>query len=927
VIVFFWVSFPSVNYRFPRKEFSLRYEKLQASIMMTISSVSSMVESSSRPFWSKLVLIVGMFLGISFSAKAQSVNETLNSGAFIINMGLTPQTNANGLRPYGMIYDLLENYQTPIKWIINNSKAKDGTDFAYNGVNYRGGPFIIPAEFRTPTVNARISFWQGQGVVGITTTSPITVPVFTTLTFAPNWTLDRDNGAIATDFFSNASIPSSAYGGSSSNWKQPSQLGPCDDIFVMPHADPEWSTHQRLLSWNIEAKGAIWYGCHAGSALEDMFNPANPSQQTNLLAEKTGTATGGGPYAENALLLWGNHDDASFPLAYDYPTDPIMQFMGKIDDATDNGSEQIYIPLNPGWRATTRAGVYDPDNAERVSSVLRHRAAVVAWGQGFGDANRGWVLMQGAHDIAKANNPDNIAAQRIFFNLGFRALIGKAVIPAITGVNTGTTIAPGEPIALSVTIPPPANAGNYTIQWTSSCGGTFTPSATSANPTFTPPSGSGSFECVVSVTITDPCNRATFSSVGVNVVCSLAVSTTLTQPCGGGASGVINMSVTGGSGITYSWTRSGGGSGSGAGTTISGLSAGTYNVTVTASNGCTTSFSRTLTASPLINLTATPTPVACFGTNTGDINLSVSGGTPGFTYAWSDGPTTQNRSSLPAGSYTVTVTDANTCTATTSATVTQPNAALAATPSVTNVPCFGEAAGAINLAMSGGTPAYTYLWNDGATTQNRTSLNAGTYAVTVTDANNCTLPVTNITVTQPASALSLSSTQTNATCGANAGSITVTATGGTGAYTYDWSGTPTGDGTPTISGLGGGTYAVTVTDVNGCTEVLSATIIQGSTLVLSITPMNPTCPPGADPPVNSDGSIDLTVTGGTPIYTYAWTTVGGTGLTPTTQDQSGLTSGTYNVTVTDNDGCTASTSATLTNENQLPVTPGTINNN
>jgi hypothetical protein len=754
------------------------------------------------------------------------------------------------------------------------------------------------------------------------------VPVFATLTFAPNWTLDFDNGGIATDFFANASIPSSAYGGSSSNWKEPSELGPCDDIFAMPHADPEWSTHKRLLSWNIDNLGAIWFGCHAGSALEDMFNPANRPQQTNFLAEKTGTATGGGPYDDNALILWGDHDDASFPLAYDYPTDPIMQFMGEIDDATDNGSEQIYIPVSPGWRATTRPGIYDPDNDERISNQVRHRAAVVSWGRGFGDANRGWVLMQGGHDISKKDKPENVAAQRIFFNLGFRALIGKAVIPSVTELTPGATIAPGEPIALSVTIPPPATENDFTVQWTSSCGGTFSPSSTSFNPTFTPPGGSGSYTCIISATITDPCGRNTFSATAVNVVCTLQASTILTQPCGGGASGVINMSVTGGSGITYSWTRTGGGSGSGSGSTISGLSAGTYNVTVTASNGCMTSFSRTLNASPIINLTATPTPVACFGGTTGDIDLNVSGGTPGFTYAWSDGPTTQNRSSLPAGSYTVTVTDANTCTATTSATVTQPNAAFAATPSVTNVPCFGEAAGAINLAVSGGTPAYTYLWNDGATTQNRTSLNAGTYAVTVTDANNCTLPVTNITVTQPASALSLSSTQTNATCGASAGSITVTATGGTGAYTYDWSGTPTGDGTPTISGLSGGTYAVTVTDANGCTEVLSATIIQGSNLLLSITPINPTCPPGANPPVNSDGAIDLTVTGGSTPYTFAWTTSDGSGLNPTAEDQTGLTAGTYNVTVTDANGCTATAPpVTLVNEETSPVTPSGINNN
>lgn len=853
--------------------------------------------------------------------------ETLSSGAFIINMGVTPQTQNNGLRPYGMIYDLLKNYQVPIKWIINDSKAKDGADFSYNGTNYRGGPFIIPAEFRTPTVNARISFWQGQGVVGTTTTSPITVPVFTTLLFAPNWTLDFENGDIATEFFSNASIPSSAYGGDRSNWKEPSELGPCDDIFAMPHADPVWSSHQRLLDWNAENFGSIWYGCHAGSALEDMFNPANRSEQTNFLAEKTGTATGGGPYDENALILWDNHDDASFPLAYDYPSDPIMQFMGDMDDATDNGSEQIYIPLNPGWRSTTRAGVYDPDNNERVSGALQHRAAVVAWGRGFGDSNRGWVLMQGGHDIAKKSDPDNIAAQRVFFNLGFRALIGKTVIPSVTELTPGATIAPGEPISLSVTIPPPAMESDFTVQWTSSCGGTFSPSTSSFNPDFTPPNGSGSYTCVISATITDPCGRTSFSTTAVNVECDLQVSTVLTQPCGGTSSGEISFTVVGGSAPTYSWTRSGGGSGAGAGNSISSLSAGTYTVNITTDNGCETSFIRTLSASPNISLVATPMAVACFGQSTGDISLSVSGGTPGFTYAWNDGPTTQNRSGLAAGTYTVTVTDANTCDNTVSATITQPVGPLSVTPSIINVACFGEPTGAINLTISGGTPTYTYLWNDGANVQNRTGLLAGTYTVTVTDANNCIATISNIEITQPANVISLSSSQVNADCGGTVGSITVTPSGGTGPYSYDWSGSPTGDGTPIITNLGAGTYAVTVTDANSCTEVLTATITQAAPLVLSISPTNPTCPPAADPPVNSDGAIDLMVSGGTPNYSYAWTTTGGSGLNPTTQDQTGLTAGIYNVTVTDANGCTASSSAVLVFENEVPVTPTTINNN
>lgn len=904
------------------------------------------VQVFSRPMRvARLALVVSAFLGVSFSAQAQSTNETIPAGSFIIDMGVVPQTFNNGLKPYGMIYDLLKNYQVPIKWVINDAKVKDGTDFTYNNRQYKGGPFIVPAQFRNAAVNARITFWQGQGVQGTTTTAPITVPVFTTLNFAPNWTLDFQNGALVTDFFENAGIPPSAHGGSSqSGWKQPSQLGPCDDIFAMAHADPEWDTHQRLLDWNAADLGSIWYGCHAGSALENMFNPANRTQQTNFLADKLATATGNGPYANNqdgqgrkgnTLILWGDHGKIAKAsaiqqqLAYDYPTDPIMQFMGGVGSATRNGSEDVYLPkLAAGWRTTTRPGIYAPNFNERESDQLKHRAAITAWGRGFGDPNRGWVLMQAAHDIdGDGSQADKTAAQRIFFNLGFRALIGKVVLPSVDQISENTTIAPGEPIDLSVTVAPPAMISDFTYQWTSSCGGTFSPSSTVANPTFTPPVGAGSYTCVVTVIITDPCNRTSFSATPVNVACDLQVSTTLTQPCVGTNGGAIAMTVTGGTGVTYTWTRAGGGSGMGSGTTISGLSAGTYTVNITTSNGCMLTFNRTLVQSPAINLTVTPTPVACFGQSTGSISLSVAGGTPGFTYAWNDGSTTRNRSSLPAGTYTVTVTDANGCTANTSATITQPGAPLSVTRTKTDVNCFGDMSGTITLNVAGGTPAYTFLWNDGATTQNRTGLSGGTYSVTVTDANNCTVSSTGIMITEPATPLSLSSTQVNDDCGMNAGSVTVMATGGTAPYTYDWSGTPNGDGTATITDLAGGTYAVTVTDANGCTAVLSTTVTQASPLTLSVAIVNPPCPPNAAPPLNGDGEIDLTVTGGTIPYTYAWTTSDGSGLNPTAQDQTNLTAGTYSVMVTDVNGCTASTSVTLENENELPVIPIGINNN
>jgi hypothetical protein len=222
-------------------------------------------------------------------------------------MGIVPQTIGNALKPYGMIYDLITVNKVPIKWVISSGKAKDGIDFTYNGVDFKGGPFIVTTEYRSTAVNARITYWQTQGVVGTTTTSPIDVPVAMTLQVSsvPRWTMDLLNGSVAVPYFTNAGIPPSAY----SLTRLPSQLGTCDDIFVMPHAYPQWSTHSNLYFWNKTYHGSIYLSCTAGSELEDMFNPADHSQQTNFLSEKdvsvpfpSGTVT----TIENALWLYSS---------------------------------------------------------------------------------------------------------------------------------------------------------------------------------------------------------------------------------------------------------------------------------------------------------------------------------------------------------------------------------------------------------------------------------------------------------------------------------------------------------------------------------------------------------------------------------------------------------------------------------------------
>jgi hypothetical protein len=800
---------------------------------------------------------------------------TIPTGSFIINMGITPQTIGNGLKPYGMVYDLIVNHSVTIIWSIEPSKVKDGIDFSHNGIDYKGGTFVIPANFRTPTVNTRITFWQGQGVVGATTVSPVTIPLYRTynLQSAPRWTLDKKNGSIAATYFVNAGIPASAHGGSSSSgWKDPAELDCCDDLFVMPHADPIWSTHARLLSWNDECKGGIWAACHAPSALENMVNPLNRSQQTNFLTVKDPAWVGAsGNYTlSNALILWGSHSNGTPPYTYRLPADPVAQFMGIIDAATQNGSEQIFMPRQgivsnastysasavSRWNPNAQVLVYDPTQANVTNPNLtdfRNVASVMVYGRGFDDENRGYVMYEAGHTHSKSTASANVAAQRAFFNFGFLVANDKAPLADVSSIPAIMTS--GSSTLLSITVE--GGSPPYTISWTSSCGGSFSPNnSSSLSTTFTAPVVGVNTPCNIKVSITDLCGRVSNISTPVVIqACNLTFNNTVTPvACFGQNNGSISMGITGSSGpFNWNWSRvSPAGTGMGTGTTISGLSVGTYNVTVSDSGGCSGTFTQLITQPNVLTVSATPTNYQCFG-NTGSINLTVNGGNPGYTYNWADltppPAEPKDRTGLTAGSYSVTVTDTKGCVASTNTTVTGPLTPLSIiVTSKTDVTCNGANNGTISTSVSGGTPGYTYSWNDGNTNPNRTALSPGTYSLTVTDAN-------------------------------------------------------------------------------GCFDVIIETINQPPVLTLSVTKVDPTCPPGANPPVNNDGSIDLTVNGGTPGYTYNWSTMDGSGLINGNEDQSGLTAGTYSVTVTDANGCQATISTTLTSTKNYPVTPTGINNN
>jgi carbohydrate-selective porin OprB len=156
---------------------------------------------------------------------------------------------------------------------------------------------------------------------------------------------------------------------------------------------------------------------------------------------------------------------------------------------------------------------------------------------------------------------------------------------------------------------------------------------------------------------------------------------------------------------------------------LSGLTAGTFNLTITDKNGCTTTLNETITQpAATLSATKTKTDVLCFGNSTGAINVTTAGGTTPYTYLWSNGLTTEDLSGLIAGTFSLTITDNKGCSTTLSETITQPAAGLSAIKTKTDVLCFGNSTGAINVTIAGGTTPYTYLWSNGATTEDLSGL-------------------------------------------------------------------------------------------------------------------------------------------------------------------------------------------------------------
>ncbi len=380
-------------------------------------------------------------------------------------------------------------------------------------------------------------------------------------------------------------------------------------------------------------------------------------------------------------------------------------------------------------------------------------------------------------------------------------------------------------------------------------------------------------------------------------MCQIAFADTIFEPtdlvlsethvgilCYGDSTVSIDLTVVGGvSPYTYLWNTN---------DTIQDLSnvlSGIYSVTVTDANGCTDTITVTFTepTAPL-SLTASLTTILCHGGDNASIDLTAAGGTPGYTYLWNTSDTIPDLDTLIAGIYTVVATDLNGCVDTLLVDITEPDVLVAT--GITEPTCFGDTSAAIDLTVIGGELPYSYLWNNGASSEDLSNIGAGIYTVVVTDDNNCQTTYTDTILV--ATDIVSDETHVNVLCfGQSTGSIDVITNGGVLPYSFEWSNSAV---TQDIINISAGNYTLIVSDASNCTDTISVTISQPASGISVTAASFPVLCYGVN-----NGSIDLNVSGGSPGYTYLWNTG------DTIQDVTNLFAGTYSVLVTDTNGCTA----------------------
>jgi gliding motility-associated-like protein len=361
-----------------------------------------------------------------------------------------------------------------------------------------------------------------------------------------------------------------------------------------------------------------------------------------------------------------------------------------------------------------------------------------------------------------------------------------------------------------------------------------------------------------SVTVTDGvgCSASASAVVTSNPQLIIQLEKSMSVLCHGGNSGGLDITVHGGvPGYSYVWSN---------GVTLEDIyymEAGFYTVVVTDAAGCTVADNYQITQ-PALQLSATTTVANanCPGANDGTATATGAGGTPPYTYLWSNTQVGATANNLLAGFYVVTVSDSNSCTAVASATVGEPQQFSFAS-TIHNAKCFGSADGGVDIVVTGGTPGYHYFWSNSTLNQNLSGVPAATYSVTVTDSKNCTV-TRSFDVQQPLAILSSLAGSDPGCNGESTGFAVVSTGGGVMPYNYLWSTTPAQNGVMAVSLSGAVTYYVTITDANNCVKVDSILLNNPTPVVVTTLPTNVKCFNG------SNGQVEIQATGGAGNYEY-----------------------------------------------------------
>ncbi|MBO9699087.1 MAG: gliding motility-associated C-terminal domain-containing protein [Sporocytophaga sp.] len=876
--------------------------------------------------------------------------QNIPAGSFIIPMdnnyqSIVPAGQAPfNLKSYGLVNSLLQN-GIPVKWIINSNKQRDDIDLtaiaervapgfiAGATIDFRGGPFIVPdtvlpcGQTTTDIINA-----FGNNVAVYKLLSNTSADVRYTVTHRPKIAVFNNGGnqLIHTKILDAAGITYDIMDAAHIE-----ELKNCYTFASEPHADDSQVSLAVIngVKAFVLSGGNFLAQCHAIETYESrgFFQTTAGIESVNIKVSHhypnadMAFAQMHGPAMENAggsvdnykLKAGSTWKPYTYPIITNLNSDTIIATGAHLIAPAAPGGNVFYLGGHDYSKSGGKGNT--APNLSNIAAVNDLRLYLNASLIPSGNTHGIWANAGEASHILSCTDSVTLGCTEVgppgstFLwsppeGLSCTTCPNPVAKPKVTTTYTlqvtNTCIA-RDTVRVIVAPKPVAQFNNTTV-----CQGeitTFTNQSSNSNYwkwNFGDPalgsgntstaqnpslifSSSGNFT-VTLISGTDPSCADTIVKI-VTVKPTSFIKVNSDTICLGQS---ILLTASGAS--TYSWST--------------GATTSSINVKPTTSasyvvrglkDGCYSSDTARITVSPMLIPTTISENVSCSGGTDGTASVTVSGGIPGYLYSWNSTPvqTTPKATGLPAGNYTVKITDAAGCSSNSTVSISQP-APLSANVISTDALCNSND-GSATVTISGGTPSYSYNWNTAPiqTTPKAINLSSGNYIVTITDSKGCS--ITALASIVEFHTMTLSTVSTNVSCNKGSdGTATVIPTGGVPAYSYSWNSIPAQSSAQAVN-LQAGVYTVTVTDSNGCISTTSAKVEEPTPISLSVDFTNPTCISG--------GVASITATGGTPSYSYRWNSE----PEQTTPTAINLPAGSFNVTIKDLNNCKIDTTITL----------------